>query len=78
MACGRPIAYACTGSLPEVVGDAGVQVHPLDVNALTDALLTLLERRDERLRLGQAAQEQASTFKWGRAAIEITQVYASN
>ena len=38
MACGTPVITSNTSSLPEVVGDAGIMVDPLDVKALADAI----------------------------------------
>src|SRR5690606_1366408 len=38
MACGTPVITANTSSLPEVVGEAALQVAPDDETALSDAL----------------------------------------
>jgi glycosyltransferase involved in cell wall biosynthesis len=59
MACGLPV-IACSGSgVSEVVvpEENGLLVPPRDVDALTRALLRLLEQRDFRHRLGRQARE---------------------
>jgi glycosyltransferase involved in cell wall biosynthesis len=75
MACGTPVVCARAGSLPEVVGDGGVQVYPRDVNALAEALSALLNSPEERLRLGQVGRERASKFTSQQAACETHQIY---
>ena len=59
MACGTPVIVARTSSLPEVVGDAGLLVPPMDPQALTQALQTLLGNDELRQRLGQRGRERA-------------------
>ncbi len=42
MACGTPIVATTAGSIPEVVGDAGLLVPAMNATALADALRTVL------------------------------------
>ena len=42
MACGTPVITSNTSSLPEVVGDAGIMVDPMDVDALADSMHQVL------------------------------------
>jgi 1,4-alpha-glucan branching enzyme len=58
MACGLPV-IACEGSgASEIVkhGENGMLVQPEDVNALTNALRSLLKDEDMRLKMGQCAR----------------------
>jgi glycosyltransferase involved in cell wall biosynthesis len=74
MACGTPVVCAKTGSSPEVVGDAGVQVDPLDSEALGAAVIGLLEDEEERSRLREAGRARAASFNWAatiRATINV-------
>ena len=46
----KPALVANTTSLPEVVGDAGIQVNPLDTNAIADGFLQVIDRKEELIR----------------------------
>jgi glycosyltransferase involved in cell wall biosynthesis len=74
MACGTPVIVSNVSSLPEVVGDAGLSVDPLDVAALSDAIARVLS--DDRLRKELSARglERATRFSWARCAAELLTV----
>jgi glycosyltransferase involved in cell wall biosynthesis len=76
MACGTPVVTSDTSSLPEVAGDAGVLVDPADVEALANALRTLLEDPDRRAALSADGRRRAATFTWDRAAQQTLAAYA--
>ncbi len=42
MACGTPVISSRAGSLPEVVGEAGVYFDPIDVDSIAEAIRGLL------------------------------------
>jgi glycosyltransferase involved in cell wall biosynthesis len=75
MACGTPVVVSNATSLPEVVGQAGLLVHPTDDGALALALRQALE--DDRLAsdLRQAGLERAAQFSWRRMALETLRCY---
>lgn len=75
MACGCPVVTSNTSSLPEVVGDAGIMVDPLDVDGMAEAVSRVL--RDGHLRQQMVAKglAQAGRFSWHQAAEETWQVY---
>jgi glycosyltransferase involved in cell wall biosynthesis len=69
MACGSPVVVTDGGSLPEIVGDAGVIATAGDAEALAAALDGLLRDPDRRARLGEAARLRAAQlFTWDRFA----------
>lgn len=69
MSCGAPVVVTNGGSLPEVVGDAGVVVPKGDSAALARAIGALLEDPARRAELGVAARQRArKAFSWDRAA----------
>jgi glycosyltransferase involved in cell wall biosynthesis len=75
MACGVPVVASSVSSLPEVVGDAGLMVDPLDVDALAAALDRALNDtawRDQAIARGLARARQ---FTWHRAAVQLLAVY---
>ena len=75
MQCGTPIVASSRGSIPEVVGDAGL-IADIDVpGAFGTALRTMLEDEEHRGRLAANALARAQQFSWQRAARETLQVY---
>jgi glycosyltransferase involved in cell wall biosynthesis len=68
MACGVPVLYSRAGSLPEVVGDAGLEFEPTDVAAMAGALGRLLGDRPLRDRLAGLALRRARRFTWAASA----------
>ena len=63
-----PVAVSDAGSLPEVVGDAGVVVPPLDIEAWTEALDHLLNDDLLRARLTDLGRERARSVTWTESA----------
>jgi alpha-1,3-rhamnosyl/mannosyltransferase len=75
MACGVPVVSSNRASLPEVVGDAGIQVEALNSRAIADAIHLLVEDNAEHGRLMAAGIERAKQFSWERCALETLGVY---
>jgi glycosyltransferase involved in cell wall biosynthesis len=74
MACGTPVIAARTSSLPEVVGEAGLLVDPLDVGALGAAMERLLSDAVLGEQLRSRGLERARAFTWERCARETMAV----
>lgn len=72
LSLGAPVICSNTTSLPEVAGDAGLLVDPLDASAIADAMLRLSNRRDF---LRAAAVRQAARFSWEASARKLLEVY---
>ncbi len=68
MACGIPIICSLAGSLPEVVGDAGVYFDPRDVEAMAETIRRLLADPTERDRLAARALRRSARFSWSSSA----------
>ena len=68
MACGTPVLASERGSLPEVVGDAGLLFDPEDIHQMASCMMQLLEDNDLRARLSGRALLRAQKFTWDRAA----------
>lgn len=75
MACGTPVVASNRGSLPEVVGEAGVQVDPEDAEGIAEGLAAVLEDPVLRQRLVAMGQARAAEFSWQRTAKETLAVY---
>jgi alpha-1,3-rhamnosyl/mannosyltransferase len=69
MFCGIPVlASSRGGSLPEVVGDAGLLFEPEDPEAIASCVIGFLRDEDLRARLARNAVERARLFSWTRGA----------
>jgi glycosyltransferase involved in cell wall biosynthesis len=75
MACGAPVISSNTSSLPEVMGDAGILVDPLDIQALANAISSVLHNSSLRATLHERSLQQASTFTWDDVARQTLDVY---
>ncbi len=75
MGCGTPVVAAAASSLPEVIGEAGLLVSPMDIDAWADALGRLLADYELRRQLGQQGAQRARTFNWDKTASETIAVY---
>jgi len=62
MACGTPVIASNLTSIPEVVGDAGVLVDPLDVDSMGNAIADLIENPDKRKFLVEKGLERSKCF----------------
>lgn len=68
MACGVPVLASDRGSLPEVVGEAGLFFDPESPPAIADCVLRFLGDNKLRRRLAELAPTRAQSFTWERAA----------
>jgi glycosyltransferase involved in cell wall biosynthesis len=75
MACGTPIVSSNASSLPEVVGEAGIMVDPLNVDAFTNAMYKILTNDGLRGDLIKKGLERAELFSWEKTADGVFNVY---
>jgi len=75
MAAGVPVVASNRGSLPEVIGGAGLLVEPTDVEALANAIDTVATDDAAAERARSAGLERAATFTWDRAAVTLRRAY---
>jgi glycosyltransferase involved in cell wall biosynthesis len=75
MACGTPTLVANRSSLPEVVGDTGVQVNPDDPSAIAEGMYRLLSDMAFYEQSVHAGLARASQFTWAKTASIIHEVY---
>jgi glycosyltransferase involved in cell wall biosynthesis len=68
MACGCPVLASDRGSLPEVVGDAGLLFDPRDAGAICQAMKRVLDDGELRSQLSERGLRQSEQFTWQRAA----------
>lgn len=75
MACGVPVISSNAASLPEVVGDAGIQVDPLDIGAIAEAIERVTSDTGLRADLRQRGISRARQFSWESTARRTLAVY---
>ena len=70
-ACDLPVVAVATSSIPEVCGDAAVQVE-MDVEDFAAGVTTALDRRSELIDLGRSRLEK---FSWEMTAQATREIY---
>ena len=75
MACGTPVVTSNTSSLPEVVGDAALQVDPDDLEVLADAMRAVATDTALRDALVVKGVHRAAQFTWDRTAQLTVEAY---
>lgn len=68
MSCGVPVLSSNRGSLPEVVGDAGLFYDPEDISAIAATINRFFDDTDLRERLVKATLSQVEKFSWEKGA----------
>lgn len=68
MQCGTPVISSTRGSLPEVIGEAGLFFDPTSVEDIAAKVLQFLENPTLRKSLPKVALDRARQFSWDRAA----------
>jgi glycosyltransferase involved in cell wall biosynthesis len=68
MACGTPVISSRAGSLPEVVGDAGIYFDPRSVPSMVEAIDWIATDPTSREQLARRALDRSLAFSWDRAA----------
>ncbi len=75
MQCGAPVVVSDTSALPELVGDAGLLVPPVDVESWAEVLRRLWDDSGLRTELRARGLQRAAGYSWERAARETRAVY---
>jgi alpha-1,3-rhamnosyl/mannosyltransferase len=74
-ASGVPVLTSNVSALPEVAGDAALLVDPLEVEAIREAMLRLVEDSALCARLVAAGSRRARQFSWRTCAEQVAAVY---
>ncbi len=75
MQCGTPVITSNTSSLPEVVGNAGITVAPLDEDSLCHSIWELYQNDSLRNSLSTKSIEQAAKFSWEKCLQQTISAY---
>ncbi len=77
MSCGAPVITSNVTSIPEVVGDAGILINPLNIIELQEKLYEVLEGEELNLSLREKGLKRAAEFNWKSTAGKTLKVYES-
>lgn len=75
MACGAPVITSAVSAIPEVVGQAGVLLHPHDVPPWTEAMQRMAEDADWRQQWITLGLQRAAMFSWQVCAAQTLACY---
>lgn len=75
MACGAPVIASNTSSIPEVVGDAGLLVDPLDPDDISRGMERVASSAKLRDELREKGLKRASRYTWDRVAEQVLELY---
>ena len=75
MQCGTPTVVSNTTSLPEVVGNAAIQVTPTDTDELSDAMFQIYNNETLRTKYSEAGLERAKQFSWQKCADQYAKIF---
>ena len=64
MACGTAVLHSSAGSLPEIVGDAGLLFNPLDVADIAEKWLRLAGDESLRRQLSANGLARSRRYRW--------------
>ena len=68
MHCEVPIITANVSSMPEVVGEAGIQVNPESIEAIKNGMIELYNNQAKRTKLIELGKKQRQKFSWEQTA----------
>jgi glycosyltransferase involved in cell wall biosynthesis len=74
LACGTPMVVSNTGALPEIAGEAGLLVDPINPSEMADALYRLWTDPELRLDKQAKALQRSREFNWEKCARETLAV----
>jgi len=74
MACGCPVVTSNTTSLPEVVGDTGILIDPLNPREIAAAIVAVLTDPTRRSLMASRGLERAKLFTWKHTAEKMLEI----
>jgi glycosyltransferase involved in cell wall biosynthesis len=75
MQCGVPVIASNRTSLPEVIGDAGLLLDPLNIDDWCQAMLSLSQDESQRQNMQKKGLERARQFSWSKCAEDTVNIY---
>ena len=78
MQCGCPVITSNISSLPEVIGDCGIQINPQNDFEMIEALETMYFNADFRNKCSNKGLKRANNFSWEKCASELLEFIKTN
>lgn len=75
MSCAAPVITSNITSIPEVVGDSGLLINPLDILDISNALVKISEDSNLREDLSIKGLERSKYYSWENTAKETLKAY---
>jgi glycosyltransferase involved in cell wall biosynthesis len=75
MSLGAPVIASNVTSIPEIVGNAGILVDPLDEEAIFHAMLKLSKDPQAHSHFKESGVERSKLFTWEAAARSVLECY---
>ncbi len=75
LACGAPVCASCTGSLPEILGEAAQYFDPYSPDEMYRVIRNILEDSKLRKRMQESGLQRAGRFSWIRASEDTLAVF---
>lgn len=75
MAAGTPVLTSNVSSLPEVIGDTGIQINPENTEEIEAGMVELIVDPAAAQERAQRASERAIQFTWDKSAGQLVQLY---
>lgn len=78
MSLGTPVIVSNNSSIPEVCGDAGLYVDPIDYSDIGQKMMRIESDTELQTELQQLGKLQSSKFSWAQSAAQLMNVYQKN
>ena len=78
MQCGCPVITSNISSLPEVIGDCGIQINPKSNEELISAYEKMYFDDNFRKECSLKGLERAKQFSWEKCALELLEFIKTN
>ena len=75
MACGCPVITSNLSSLPEIAGDAAIQINPYNTDELAGAMIRLAGDQSLQRELANSGLKRSTEFTWDHCARQTLAVY---
>jgi glycosyltransferase involved in cell wall biosynthesis len=75
MACGTPVVSSSRGALKETIGNSAIVVDPLDVDEITQAVISMATNTSLREKYVRLGLKKSRFFNWDKSAGQMLSVY---